>query len=68
MRFREIHANPDTCTTQADGRCTLSTFAGTHHPSQAGAPAGWFLSPQLGISPNSFTSNVVASGLFVAQH
>jgi len=61
VQFREIHATPSTCTTQADGTCTLSpAFGGTHHPSQVGAPAGWFLSPQLGISPNSFTSDVTA--------
>ena len=40
VSFKEIHANPSVCTTQADGSCTLSaSFAGTHHPSQVGAVA-----------------------------
>jgi hypothetical protein len=61
VRFSEQHANPSTCTTASNGKCTLTVPYGDHRVSQTGAPAGWFLSPQLGISPNSYSTHVVAA-------
>jgi hypothetical protein len=58
--FREQHANPSTCTTGGNGRCTLSVYPGDHRVTQETAPSGWYLSRELGISPNSYTSSVVA--------
>jgi hypothetical protein len=53
VRFTEQHANPGSCTTGSHGTCSFSVPTGDHRVTQAGAPAGWFRSPQLGISPDS---------------
>lgn len=45
---------------RGNGRCTLTVPPGDHRVTQVGAPAGWYLSPQLGISPNSYSTSVVA--------
>ena len=59
VRFREQHASPPDCTTGSNGKCTLTVFAGDHLVHQESAPSGWYLSPQLGISPNSNSTSVV---------
>jgi hypothetical protein len=60
VAFREQHASPSKCTTSGNGKCTLSLYSGSHLFTQESAPNGWYLSRQLGISPNSYTTSVVA--------
>ena len=61
VRFTVPNANPNSCMTGANGTCAVGSPSGANRTvTQAGAPAGWFLSTQLGASPNSFTSAVVA--------
>lgn len=60
VRFREQHANPSTCTTGGNGKCTLTLSGGDHRFTQEDAPSGWYLSPQLGISPNSHSTPAAA--------
>src|SRR4051794_18899311 len=60
VRFSEQHASPGSCTTRADGTCSVTVPTGDHRVTQVSAPAGWFLSPELGISPDSHTTPVSA--------
>jgi hypothetical protein len=47
------------CPTGTDGRCVVSVpTTASRTVTQTSAPAGWFLNPTLGISPNSTTSAV----------
>ncbi len=59
VRFSVPNASPNDCTTASNGTCTVSSAAGSRRTiTQESAPAGWFTSPELAISPNSSTSNV----------
>ena len=61
VSFTASHSDPDSCTTEANGTCTVSSSNGNRQTvTQESAPNGWFTSPELGISPNSFTSTVAA--------
>ena len=55
------NASPSSCTTAAGGACTVTSADGSRRTiTQQSAPAGWYTSPDLAISPNSGTSNVAA--------